>query len=293
MSEPTDVDDEILGLPWTVYFYYDRDDELLYVGVTGNGPQRSWTHSRNAVWWPRVVRAEYEHHRLAADAYAAESRAIAELDPIYNVAGKDLPSPRTALRDHSPKGSGGPDGTDSGSCPLPGNTSSPEIGADGVSRLWDGYMNDRDASLRRRWGLKLEQWEAIRNEGDPHGGCAACGRRDVRLVVDDDHDTGELCGTLCDSCNRKITERLRRYVKDPPSRAVAGRLGIKGFFLPTSRQEVYEQGRAKRREYQAKAQAKQRAKILRNRGIAAPDPTTDDFANRVRAALEQTTDQGG
>ncbi|HWD46917.1 MAG TPA: endonuclease domain-containing protein [Actinomycetota bacterium] len=290
MSEPTDVDDEFLGLPWTVYFYYGKDDELLYVGVTGCGPERGKEHSRSAVWWPRVVRAEYEHHRFGGDAYAAEARAIAELQPIYNIAGKEPPLTRTALRDHPPEGGGVPDGDASGSYPLAGNTTSTEIGADGISRLWDGYANNQDASLRRRWGLKLEQWEAIRNEGDTHGGCAACGRRNVQLVVDDDHDTGELCGTLCDSCNRKITERLRRYVKEPPSRRVAERRGIEGFFLPTSRLEAYEKGRERRREYSRKYNERKREKRERERAVLSrPDPGSVSQLDRLRAM----TNQGG
>lgn len=297
MSEPTDVDDEFLGLPWTVYFYYGRDDELLYVGVTGVGPKRSWTHTRDAVWWPRVVRAEFEHHRIAADAYAAEARAIRELDPIFNVAGKEGWRPgdssRTALRDPSPKGRGVPGGNDSGSYPNRASTTSTELGADGISLLWDGYANDKDASLRRRWGLKLPQWEAIRNQGDAHGGCAACGRRGVQLVVDDDHDTGELCGTICDSCNRKITERLRRYVKEPPSRAVARRLGIRGFFLPQSRKEAYEKGRERRREYARQYNKRKRDQWERERAVGAKtQPSTKGFHERTQAALEATR-QGG
>jgi hypothetical protein len=273
MSEPTDVDDASLGLPWTVYFYYGAEDELLYVGITGSGPNRGITHSKEAVWWPRVVRAEFEHHRHAADAFAAESRAIVELEPIYNVAGKEPPPARTALRVPLPKGGGLPDGHDSGSYLLSGDTSSTEVGADGISRLWDGYANYQDQSLRRRWGLKLEQWEAIRNAGDPYGGCAGCGRRNAQLVVDDDHDTGELCGTLCGSCNRKITERLRRYVKDPPSRKVAERLGIEGFFLPTSRLEAYEKGRERRRESARKYDKRKREQRERERAVGKGAPS--------------------
>lgn len=285
MSEPTDYANEDLDRVSTVYFYYGADDELLYVGVTGNGPLRGRQHSHTAPWWHLAVRAEFEHFRTFEDALTAERAYIADLDPLYNVAEKVAPSARTALRVHPPKGGGLPEGHDSGSSAITGETSSTELAADGVSRLWDGYVNSRDASLRRRWGLKLDQWEAIRAAGDPYGGCAGCGRRSVRLVVDDDHDTGELCGTLCDTCNRKLTERLRRYVQNPPSREVAKRLSIKGFFLPVSRREAFERSREKRREYQARARAKQRAKVLRNRGLVAPEPSPD--LDRLRAMTKQ------
>jgi hypothetical protein len=112
----------------------------------------------------------------------------------------------------------------------------------------------------------------------------------VQLVVDDDHDTGELCGTLCDSCNRKITERLRRYVKEPPSRRVAERLGIEGFFLPTSRLEAYEKGRERRREYSRKYNERKREKRERERAVLSrPDPGSVSQLDRLRAM----TNQGG
>jgi hypothetical protein len=286
MTELIDPADRLLYLDrvWSVYFYYAVNGELLYVGVTSNGPLRGRQHNHTAPWWPLAVRAEFEHFGTAEDALNAERSYIADLDPIFNRAEKVLPSARTGLRPQPPKGVGAP-GHTSGSSPRSPELPSPELAADGVSKLWDGYVNDRDASLRRRWGLKLFQWEAIRDAGDPHGGCAGCGRRNVRLVVDDDHDTGELCGTLCDTCNRKLTERLRRYVQNPPSRLVAKQLGIKGFFLPLSRREAFERSRAGRREQQARWRAKIKQ---RTRGLPPPD----DYHAKVTAALEATK-QGG
>lgn len=273
VSEPTDFEIEGPERTWTVYFYYGADDELLYVGVTGQGQTRGRQHNHTAPWWPLVVRGEFEHFRTSEDAITAERAYIADLDPPFNIAEK-LASPRTALRGRPPKEGGLPEGHTSGSYP-PSTATSTELAADGVSRLWDGYVNERDASLRRRWGLKLDQWEAIRDAGDPFGGCAGCGRRATRLVVDDDHDTGELCGTLCDNCNRKLTERLRRYVQNPPSRSVAERLGVAGFFLPVSRREAFEQSRERRRARKGKPQAK-------------TQPTTNDYHAKGEAALAAT-----
>lgn len=261
MSEPTDLaDEDLVPQVWTVYFYYSVNDELLYLGMTGNGPQRGKQHSQTAIWWHLATRAEFEHFRTLEDAVVAERTYIADLDPIFNVRDALPDAARTGLRPHPPKGGGVPQAHDSGSSPRSPEFSSTELAADGVSKLWDGYVNERDASLRRRWGLKLDQWEAIRDAGDAHGGCAGCGRRNARLVVDDDHDTGELCGALCDPCNRKLTERLRRYVQNPPSRKVAERLGIRGFFLPVSRREAFERSRQKRNARQNVKRAEQRTR---------------------------------
>jgi hypothetical protein len=157
-----------------------------------------------------------------------------------------------------------------GRAPAPG--SPPALAADGTP-LWDGYVNDKDHDLRRNWGLKLPLWEAIRDEGG--GGCAVCGRTNARLVVDECHETGEFRGLLCDAHNRKLDERMVSYILDPPARRVARRLGLPGLFVPTAIRE------AKARRRQAR------------RAPAKPGPSDDEgFAQRVRAALEQTTEQG-
>jgi len=113
-----------------------------------------------------------------------------------------------------------------------------ELAADGASPLWDGYTGGRDKELRRVWGLKLDWWEAIRAEGG--GGCAVCHRRGVRLVVDDDHATGEIRGLLCDACNRKLDERMVAYLLDPPARRVGP------FFVPAHRRAAMARRRAAR-----------------------------------------------
>lgn len=271
---------EVLDLPtFTVYFYYDEDDRLLYVGFTSRGPQRQKQHKTLAVWWPLVARAEFEHYENEEDALEAERTAIAELRPRFNVVGRvaaENPEP-------APTGTHLPSGGDADRPVREGPTSSAEVGADGQTPLWDGYVSEKDKSLRSRWGLKLEQWDAIRVEGNPNGGCAACGRhaKKLLLVVDHDHETDELCGALCVSCNRKLTQRLRRYVKDPPARRVAERTGAVGFFLTATRKERLARWRRLREERRL-----ERAK-------AKAGPPKDDFGDKVQTALEQTTDQGG
>jgi hypothetical protein len=133
------------------------------------------------------------------------------------------------------------DGSDTGSSP-------PALAVDGTP-LWDGYVNDKDHDLRRNWGIKLPLWEAVREEGG--GGCPICLRQNVRLVVDDDHATGEWRGNPCDLCNRKLTERMVAYVLDPPARRVARRLGLPGLFVPETIREAKAQRRRRRQAAKA------------------------------------------
>jgi hypothetical protein len=156
-------------------------------------------------------------------------------------------------------------------------SSPPALAADG-SPLWDGYVNAKDRDLRREWGLKLELWEAIREEGG--GGCPICLRRNVRLVVDEDHETGEFRGTPCDACNRKVSERMVAYILDPPARRVARRLGLPGLFVP---EPIREAKARKRRERRPKRVTAQQAK----------PPDGDTFSGRVAKALEQTAAKQG
>jgi len=105
---------------------------------------------------------------------------------------------------------------------------------------------------------------------DHQGGvCAVCGEPPGkwRLVVDRDHDTNELLGLIHARHNRGITVRIRRYVKDPPGRA----LGLVAD--PAAVRRIERRRQKRRRATQAKV-----------------EPPKDDYGEKVRAALEQTTD---
>lgn len=51
---------------------------------------------------------------------------------------------------------------------------------------------------RHRYGIEREAYEAML--ADQGGVCAICGR-DEKLVIDHDHETGEIRGLLCHRCN--------------------------------------------------------------------------------------------
>lgn len=73
----------------TLYRYYDADGNLLYVGITDSISRRAHQHHKNAQWHEHAVRAELEHFRNREDALQAESIAIREEEPLYNIAGSN------------------------------------------------------------------------------------------------------------------------------------------------------------------------------------------------------------
>jgi hypothetical protein len=90
------------------------------------------------------------------------------------------------------------------------------------------YASDPDyyrrAELKRKFGITLEQYQAMLEE--QNGGCAICGQPEtairmnkvVALSVDHNHRTGERRGLLCTACNIGIgslaesPERLRAAI---------------------------------------------------------------------------------
>ena len=70
----------------------------------------------------------------------------------------------------------------------------------------------RNKILRRTFGITLEEYEAI--EQAQGGVCAICRNPETEihpqskklrhLAVDHDHDTGQIRGLLCNSCNRAL-----------------------------------------------------------------------------------------
>ena len=135
--------------------------------------------------------------------------------------------------------------------------------------LWHGYCCPLDKELHRYPGITcLDYWRMLEHQG---GVCAVCGQPPGkwRLVVDRDHDTNELLGLIHARHNRGITVRIRRYVEDPPGRAL-------GLVADPAAVRRIERRRQKRR---------------RAMGAKAEPPTTD-YAAANRRALEQTTNQG-
>ncbi|MGW5477640.1 hypothetical protein [Streptomyces sp. NPDC004008] len=75
-----------------LYRLFDGHDQLLYVGITFNPRDRWLAHSATKGWWKQVARREVEWWDTRLDAEVAESKAIRDERPLYNIAGAEGPS---------------------------------------------------------------------------------------------------------------------------------------------------------------------------------------------------------
>lgn len=76
---------------------------------------------------------------------------------------------------------------------------------------------DRKSHLKRKYGISVEQYDALLAAQD--GICALCEcppRSDISLHVDHDHETGSKRGLLCFRCNNALGD-----LGDDPDRMVA------------------------------------------------------------------------
>lgn len=71
-----------------VYFAWDADDDLLYVGSSINVAQRIRGHLSGTPWWDEVRRLTFEIHDTEGEARRAELRAIYKRPGVYNREGR-------------------------------------------------------------------------------------------------------------------------------------------------------------------------------------------------------------
>jgi hypothetical protein len=69
-----------------VYRLFNTDDELVYVGITGDLMTRFSQHASDKSWWPEVVRHEIWTYKDRATAAAVEFAVIQSVNPKYNTA---------------------------------------------------------------------------------------------------------------------------------------------------------------------------------------------------------------
>lgn len=94
-----------------------------------------------------------------------------------------------------------------------------------LARTWEirshlknnGAEKRRIRDLKKRYGITVEQYDLLLKS--QKGVCAICGGNNLdekRLSVDHDHNTGEVRGLLCNTCNRKLGwfEALRESIED-------------------------------------------------------------------------------
>lgn len=71
----------------TLYRMYDKNNVLLYVGITSRGSRRFAEHAADKPWWRQVDRIDLEHHKTREQVEDAERVAIASERPLHNIVG--------------------------------------------------------------------------------------------------------------------------------------------------------------------------------------------------------------
>jgi predicted GIY-YIG superfamily endonuclease len=89
MSAPPE--ELVPGQSVAVYRFYDRHEELLYVGIS-NDPRRRWKqHAKEKTWYPQVRHQTVTWYDSERAARRAESAAIRQERPHFNIAGAIRP----------------------------------------------------------------------------------------------------------------------------------------------------------------------------------------------------------
>lgn len=80
-----------IGKQFTVYRLYDHDWAIAYVGITRDFNQRLASHMSDKWWFVDIDMSVIitDHFATADAASLFEKKLIADLDPLYNVAGSD------------------------------------------------------------------------------------------------------------------------------------------------------------------------------------------------------------
>lgn len=75
--------------PHTLYRFFDKYGELLYVGITMDLPSRMGNHRREKPWWADAAWIDIQHCDSRGEALDAERMAIKAEKPLYNVVHND------------------------------------------------------------------------------------------------------------------------------------------------------------------------------------------------------------
>ncbi|MEU1787054.1 GIY-YIG nuclease family protein [Streptomyces sparsogenes] len=80
----TDEESPRYGSATALYRFFDKEQQLLYVGITGQPRERWPKHRRKAEWWPQAAFVAVEIHPTEWQALDAERAAIAAENPQFN-----------------------------------------------------------------------------------------------------------------------------------------------------------------------------------------------------------------
>jgi hypothetical protein len=80
-----------------LYRYFDTQDRLLYVGISGSLATRNSSHVRRSLWMQFAARSTIERCDTPAKARGAERLAIETEGPVFNLQYNDSPEARERL----------------------------------------------------------------------------------------------------------------------------------------------------------------------------------------------------
>jgi hypothetical protein len=80
-----------------LYRWFDEQDRLLYIGITGNLAVRQDSHGKKSSWTDFAVRSTIERHPTRGHAEKAERLAIETEHPLFNHQYNDTPEARRRL----------------------------------------------------------------------------------------------------------------------------------------------------------------------------------------------------
>ena len=75
--------------PTVLYRLWDKDDNLLYIGISYNPIKRLDGHCVDKPWFSEITAITLEHLPTRTDASEKEIKAIKKENPKYNLAHKD------------------------------------------------------------------------------------------------------------------------------------------------------------------------------------------------------------
>lgn len=73
-----------------VYLYFNKQNQLLYIGTSQVLATRVYAHERNSAWITQASQIRIIWYKTRAQAYAAEQRAILRYKPPYNKSTDDI-----------------------------------------------------------------------------------------------------------------------------------------------------------------------------------------------------------
>jgi predicted GIY-YIG superfamily endonuclease len=92
--------DNIKSSPTALYFWYDADDILIYVGITKDMAQRQTNHAKRSAWSAFADHSTVSRFLTRESAESAEVDAIRDLRPVFNRAHNETPEAQARLREY-------------------------------------------------------------------------------------------------------------------------------------------------------------------------------------------------